>query len=281
MGYSTILVYCGQEKLTKSLTIAAASLCRSNDNARIIGLHVIPQVPVYPDMAFLVTSELVDMQRTAMIKQAEETRHVFESEIKKFNIPWEWRTIEAGGTLVADRILDHGRNVDVIIGAQDNPETDNDTQYGITEQVLIRAGRPVLFIPYQGEFTTIGRKVLIAWNGSREAARATFDALPVLKKAECVDILWASDNKEHNETTESPVSEISATLLRHDVPIRNLHAVDNSKSFSDELLARLGHLESDLLVMGGYGHSRFREFVFGGATHDVLQHMTIPVLMSH
>ncbi|MCB1755555.1 MAG: universal stress protein [Gammaproteobacteria bacterium] len=281
MSYQTLLVYVGLASQVKSLLNVAQQIADKGENVHVIGLHVIPQIPVYPDMAFMVTSEMADLQRDALLKQKNEVKEAFETEMEKMHVSWEWRVVEANGKLVADRVLEHGRCVDLIIGAQDDPENDNDTQHGIAEQVMIRAGRPVLFVPYAGHFDAIGKKIMVAWNGSRESARATFDALPLLEKADHVEIIWSNPQNFGEDGLDLPGSEIANVLARHDITVEASQTSHTEIAFADELLSRLADQGFDLLVMGGYGHSRFREFVFGGATRLVLKQMTVPVLMSH
>lgn len=281
MSYQTLLVYVGLASQVKSLLNVAQQIADKGENVHVIGLHVIPQIPVYPDMAFMVTSEMADLQRDALLKQKNEVKEAFETEMEKLHVSWEWRVVEANGKLVADRVLEHGRCVDLIIGAQDDPENDNDTQHGIAEQVMIRAGRPVLFVPYVGHFNAIGKKVMVAWNASRESARATFDALPLLKSADEVEVIWANPQDLGSDELDLPGSEISGVLARHGITVAASQTVNTDVAFADELLSRLSDQGFDLLVMGGYGHSRFREFIFGGATRLVLKQMTVPVLMSH
>lgn len=281
MGYQTVLIYCGTDSQVKTLVNAGLQMAEKSQNIHIIGLHVIPQIPVYPDMAFMVTSELVDMQREALQGVAKDIQNTFETEIKNSGVSWEWRCCDAGGKMLADRVLEHARCVDLVIAAQDNPDSSKESQVGVTEQVLIASGRPILIIPYAGEFKHIGKHIMIAWNASREATRATFDALPVLQCADSVDVVWANAQDQHNDELDLPGSEIALTLARHNVKANAFQTVNPDISFADELLSRIADQGSDMLVMGGYGHSRMREFVFGGATRDILRHMTVPVLMSH
>jgi len=147
--------------------------------------------------------------------------------------------------------------------------------------VMIAGGRPVLFIPTAGRFPTIGSNATIAWNGSRESARAVFDALPFLVAAKQVRILAVNPDDTELHGTVLPGSELATALARHGVKCEVARSVAPDIGIGDELLSRLADRGSDLLVMGGFGHSRFREFIFGGATRSILAHMTAPVLMSH
>jgi nucleotide-binding universal stress UspA family protein len=143
------------------------------------------------------------------------------------------------------------------------------------DQLAIDCGRPVLVVPYAGRYPELGRNVMIAWKSGREAARAVFDALPILMEAQAVQILEVSEGGLARDT------EIAAALGRHGIKpvVKSLAAVDIG--IGDEILSRLADAGADLLVMGAYGHSRLSEFVFGGATRHILAHMTTPTLFSH
>jgi nucleotide-binding universal stress UspA family protein len=148
------------------------------------------------------------------------------------------------------------------------------------ERLALESGRPVLVVPYVGTYPDMGRNVVVAWKPGREAARAVFDALPILEAAETVTIL---EIKHKGEATDAlaPDTTIAAALGRHGIKpvVRSSVAVDIS--VGDEILSRLADFGADLLVMGAYGHSRMRELVFGGATRHIARHMTVPTLFSH
>jgi len=140
------------------------------------------------------------------------------------------------------------------------------------------SARPVLIVPYIGFNQTPGKNVLVAWNDSKEATRAVNDAMPVLENANQVQVLAISAK---GETNEVPTAEICVYLARHGVRAEAAKTVSDGLKTSDILLNRISDRGIDLLVMGAYGHSRIREMVMGGATYNIMRHMTVPVLMSH
>ena len=145
------------------------------------------------------------------------------------------------------------------------------------------AGRPVLAVPYAGKFDTIGKRIVIAWDARREAARAVADAVPLLEQAESVVTLSINPHGGAQAGThgEIPGADIATHLARHGISVEAQQLVANDISVGDMLLSRLSDLTADLLVMGVYGHSRARELVLGGVTRHILNHMTVPVLLSH
>ena len=183
---------------------------------------------------------------------------------------------------VAAAIAFHARHVDLtVIGQIDPNHRPPPPGRGMIEDVLLAAGRPLLIVPYAGAFPTIGRTVVIAWTETREAARAASDALGLIDPAASVTVL-SIVRPGAGERAEVPGAEIAAHLARHGLSVTAARTVrGGSISEADALLSYVADLGADLLVMGGYGHSRVRELTLGGVTRGVLQHMTLPVLMSH
>ena len=150
------------------------------------------------------------------------------------------------------------------------------------EQVLFAAGRPVLVVPHAGSFESLGRRVLVGWNASREAARAVADALPILAAAESVTVLAvdpdASPNPQGGGARRRHRAAFGAAW--RDGEGRARDRADDTPD-AEVLLNKASELAADLIVVGAYGHSRLREMVLGGVTRTLLQRMTVPVLMSH
>src|SRR5215471_6305021 len=143
------------------------------------------------------------------------------------------------------------------------------------------SGRPILVVPYVGNFADLGRRVVIGWNASREAARAVNDAMPLLTSAETVTVLTIDPREGPRAHGELPGADISLHLARHGVKAEIERTVSADLPVGEVLLSRVADLGADLLVMGAYGHSRARELLLGGATRSLLRSMTLPVLMSH
>ncbi|HSV51944.1 MAG TPA: universal stress protein [Burkholderiaceae bacterium] len=146
------------------------------------------------------------------------------------------------------------------------------------EAVIATSGKPGLIIPYTGTFDRIGETVVIAWNASREAARAVAAALPLLQRARSVHILsWAAPDA----TVQGARLDLNSYLRQHGVRAQWHSDASEPPELADLLLSRAFDLQADLLVMGCYGHSRAREWVLGGTSRTVLRTMTLPVLMAH
>jgi len=164
----------------------------------------------------------------------------------------------------------------VIVGqAQRDQLAETGVPGDFVESVLIDSGRPVLVMPYIGMRDRVGRTIMVAWKESRETAGAVAAALPLLKQAERVHIAtWGRPR-------EARPDDLVAYLNRHGVAATPHHYGDETGDIGAFILSAVADLDADMLVMGGYGHSRAREWMLGGATRAVLEAMTVPVLMSH
>ena len=147
----------------------------------------------------------------------------------------------------------------------------------LPEQVLVGCARPVLLIPSAAHDAAIGSKVVVAWDGSLEAARAVYCALPLLRQAQAVAlVLFAPAGAAGRD----PGADLALYLARHGVPCA-VHADPLPIDAGEALLSRAADLAADLMVMGAYGHSRLRETLLGGVTDTVLARMTMPVFLAH
>ncbi len=149
------------------------------------------------------------------------------------------------------------------------------------EDVIVGGGRPLLVVPYAGDFAAVGRRALVAWDGSREAVRALHDALPLLGKAEAVTVITVR-TREASFVRDAPgLDRVVRHLARHGIPARSEETLRGDLPIADALLSRAADLDVDLIITGAYHHSQFREALVGGVSRELLDHMTVPVLMSH
>jgi nucleotide-binding universal stress UspA family protein len=193
--------------------------------------------------------------------------------LKQENLDGEW---ELAVGLPASYVTRRSQAVDLVILGQRTP--DHPTGLDAPEEVVLACGRPVLIVPYAGHIERIGETALVAWNGSREAARAAQDALPLLSASASVTVLLINPEEEADIDA---ADNLVVHLARHGLNAKKLVAREDILAVSDALLAQVSALGADLLVMGAYGHSRLREMILGGVTRDVLRNMNVPVLMSH
>jgi nucleotide-binding universal stress UspA family protein len=215
---------------------------------------------------------------TQAAEKAERLETTFRERLRLSGVQGDWR---AGGK-VSETVVRQVRYADLIILSQADPNHPPPAPgRHLVEDILLTSGRPTLVIPYVGSFETIGTRVLVAWNNSREAARAVHDALPLLAKAASVTIIAVSPGRREPAADEAGTADLIDHLARHGISAKAERTVAAGKSIPDVLLSYAADLNADLLVAGGYGHSRLRERILGGITQTLLQHLTVPVLMSH
>jgi nucleotide-binding universal stress UspA family protein len=173
------------------------------------------------------------------------------------------------------------RCADLCVIGQPSPQDNDLDTTALAEAAFMASGRPALIVPHAGAPAIAARRVLIAWNGSREAARAVHDALPFLTGAGQTTLLVVDPATLVELEDTSPGMEIADHLARHGVKVEVKTTASGGLPIGDVLLSQAAEGAADLLVMGGYGHSRLRETVLGGATRQLLAQMTLPVLLSH
>ena len=233
-----------------------------------------PMLPLL-DMGGAVPFELVDAEREANRKAAADAISRFEETARLAGISAESRVIEASASGAAQVFGSIARSFDLSIMGQADPQSTRDDS--MIEGALFDSGRPVLVVPYIQRAGLKLDRVMVCWDGSRNAARAINDAMPFLSRAKAVDVVTIDKDK----TGEIKGVDIAQHLARHglNVELRRINAGD--VDVANVILSDAADRDADFIVMGGYGHSRLREFVLGGATRGILSSMTVPTLMSH
>jgi nucleotide-binding universal stress UspA family protein len=234
--------------------------------------------PVIPDGTLGgVPVDLIELQREENSKAAKAAVSRFETAAKAAAVSAETRIVDAtlgGAATVFGRIA---RRFDLAVVAQAQRE------HGASEELMIEgalfeSGRPIIVVPYIQKDRMTLERVLVCWDGGRMAARAIADAMPLLERAKAVDIVIVAEERKNDEITGANMSE---HLARHGIAANVRRLAKGGLGIEDVVLDYAADNGADLIVMGGYGHSRLREFILGGATRGILAEMTVPVLMSH
>jgi len=281
MSYKDLLVVLDSDAASRGRIALAAALAE-RFASHLVALYPLP-IPQAPRHLGYYDPALLDPFFRELRAQAQEVsdkeREAFEHAASLRGLSAEWRVVDEGPQ--SDPAL-HARYVDLtILGQLDPDRGDADLVRPRPEHVTLASGRPILVVPYAGRFETVGRRVLIGWNATREATRAVNDAMPLLAAAEVVTVLTIDAREGPDAHGELPGADISLHLARHDVKAEVERTVSAGIPAGEVLLSRAADLGADLLVIGAYGHSRVRELLLGGATRSILQSMTVPVLMSH
>jgi nucleotide-binding universal stress UspA family protein len=279
MGYKTILVHCNDRQRLPRLLAPAVALC-STFGAHLVGVSVTPPIAVIA-AGMPGAPDVIVLDEHAKAYQAENPamKATFEKAAYAQNVTAEWREEDADSSTVVRTMMRHARTADLIIASQSAADRRGSFDVDIPDRLAFECGRPVLIIPNTGSQQAIPKRIVIGWADRREATRAVFDALPLLRRADKVAVVEV-DPEPGQAAIENRVA-ICAALSRDGVTCEPETATSRHGNVGDALLAFCESTRADLLVMGCYGHSRLREFMLGGATRHLLASMSLPVLMSH
>ncbi|WP_068318708.1 universal stress protein [Polycladidibacter hongkongensis] len=246
--------------------------------AHVTGVSLVLE-PIVPGfIAAPMPADYLQMAHKQAVDAASTASGAFDRLVELAGVNGESRqeTVITGGSL--EPILQQARMTDVVVVGQDNPEQPEPMREVVIESLLFESGVPTLLVPYisQGKFSC--KNVVVAWDGSPTAARAVHAALPILEMAEKVTIVIVNKGKP---VDGEPGADLATYLARHNLKVTVDVITKPPVSVADSLLNYVSENDVDMLVMGGYGHSRMREYIIGGATRDILSSMTVPVLMAH
>ncbi|MGH6726378.1 MAG: universal stress protein [Pseudolabrys sp.] len=225
-----------------------------------------------------IPPEFIESQRRESEKKASGAIARFEQAAKRVGVSYETSTVNASIAGAADRLGRLARRFDLAIVGQ--PERKNSAPADVVDEgVLFESGRPVIFVPYiQNEDLKLDR-VMVCWDGSRAATRAIADAMPFLEKAKKVEVVMIASKSGKND--EIPGVDLGQHLARHGLKVDVKRITSPDIDVPSTILSYAADSSADMIVMGGYGHSRLREFILGGVTRGILETMTVPALMSH
>jgi len=271
----SILVYVDNTDQAAACARAALDIAQVHD-AHVAGLGV--QTPIYIP-AFAAAQVPADVyEALAQRQQADldSAKGRFDEALQ--DAGWtdraSWQAIQGEPAQVIAR---QGLFNDLIVIRQEDPEKDPAAYEGLPDEVVLHAGRPVLILPYIGARDTVAKRVMVAWSGTRESARAIGDALPFMQVADEIKVVTVDPDGED----AVPGSDVARYLSAHGIHAQLQTLQSDGLEVGDVILNQAADDGMDLVVMGGYGHSRVREVILGGVTHHLLGHMTVPVLMSH
>jgi nucleotide-binding universal stress UspA family protein len=257
--------------------IAAVDALREKDSGANTALlfEFEPDTPSIPDgyMGGEIYSEMVARAHEGYLGEEAKLR----ARLVHASHPWTIRALSAASGLIASRAAAEARYADVtIMGRPTTP-----LRKSMFEGVLFGSGRPVLLIPSDWKESSLGRNVVIGWKAKREAARALADARPLIERAERLAVVTVIPKFEGSGRTERPGADVAAHLARCGLKaeVRDVEALGRTEGAA--LIEACRATDADLLVVGGYGHARLQEIVFGGVTHELINASPIPLFLSH
>ncbi|MFX1764940.1 universal stress protein [Paraburkholderia sp. A1RI-2L] len=279
MTYKTLTVHLDTSARASARLSLALKLARTY-GSHLNGLFAVFEPSPREFHVMAGTADYYDAHRKLRAEQRAAIERLFHAELARAQVEGVW--LAAGDEPVA-AVTQRSRSSDLtIIGQTDLNEPEAYVADHFAESIVLGAGGPVLVMPYTGYFESVGERVLIGWNCSREAARAVHDAIPFIARAAHVTIAATSSTFKSGASPAS-CTDLAAMLARHGANTVDIAHIDRgaSESTGDALLNYAADGGFDLLVMGAYGHARLQETVLGGATRSILSTMTLPVLMSH
>lgn len=248
--------------------------------SHLAGVYLVPTSELTPSVAAMLPASAVARRLAETGEAQRRAEALFLGTAASMGVENIDFRAPAGDPVAA--AVTHARCADLAIVGQ--PEEGSDIAgfaRRLAEHVLLESGAPILIVPYAGSFGDPGSNVLIGWDAGRESARTLRDALPILSNGAQVTLVSMTHDREQADALAQSHARVAAYLSAHAISAQFRHVDAHDRETGDRLLSQAEDLGADLIVMGGYGHSRSRELVLGGATRTVFEAMTVPVLMSH
>ena len=287
MALKDLLVYLDQSERAADCLHLAVDLARRHQS-RLTALYVNEKTPSELHEQGIAelsrgSSDSMDWTRhniqQSIDAAADRSWAALERARKDYGLEIEWLRLDGDAAVVVPQ---YARCADLCILSQDISAAAPDSVYTSSEELLFVTGRPVVFIPAQGSFKSIGRRIVIAWNSSRAATRAVNDALPLIERADQVTLVAVDAANFAERYGALPPQRMVEHLRRHGAVVEAVLLEGVPKeSISQAVLAQAQRLGADLIVAGAYGQPKFWEQMVGGVTRNLLARMTIPILMSH
>ncbi len=247
-------------------------------DAHLAGIAFVydPIVPVSANG--YIPAEIIERQQTDNEAEAKAAIGRFSEATRRAGLSAEPMMLTASLAGAGEQFARIARRFDLAIVGQTEPETSS-VEDIIAEVALFESGRPMILVPYIQKGPLKLDNVMLCWDGSRQAARAIGDAMPLLVKAGRVEIVIVANERGKQDEIEG--ADMGQHLARHGLKVAVDRIAGGNVDVADVLLSHAADSGADFMVMGGYGHSRLREFVLGGVTRTILRSMTVPTLLSH
>jgi len=259
--------------------VQAALALALNHGAHLTGVGVLhqPYIPAYAEAQ--IGLDLMEQQVEQFREALTGIGAGFETMANEAGVNADWRIVEGDPVEVMSEQARYG---DLTVLSQSAAGSEIiPSSHELPDRVILGAGRPVLVVPSIYDGSAFGNRIMVAWDASRMAARVVHDAMPLLKKADAVTIMVVNPEPGETGHGDLPGADLAAHLARHGVKAEADHTVSKDVGVGDLLLSRAADALSDMIVIGAYGHARWRELVLGGVTQHMLEHMPVPLLMSH
>lgn len=269
MNFKDILIHIDNRPTCPS-RLRVATLLAAQQQARLSGLYIIPH-PYY-------ASHHVDPRQLAEKAEAQ-----FRTALAEAGLEGDWICVDSlqNGLDLTQNINLHAHYHDLLVVSQtDYDHADRTIPPDLPERAVLGSGRPVLIVPYAGEFSSLGRRLMLAWRGGPESARALHDGMPLLRQADLVRVITVQ-GVGGDESFKAHNADICRHLIHYGINASGEKLNSAGMSAGDLILNRCADEGIDLLVMGAFAQSRRGQQTLGEVGRHLLAYMTVPVLMSH
>ena len=280
MNYRSLLVYLDNSPACETRTRLAMQLARERD-CHLVGLAPTGLIEMPSTQAAeAAMAESAGLAWDMLRDQAEKASQAFRDQCQAAGVKSFEVVIDESAQ--CSSVLEHAHCSDLTLVSQAVPGAPGfRREQEMVEEIVLYSPRPTLVVPHAGRFAHVGKRVLVAWDDSREAARAVADALPLLVQADHVEVVqWNEPGQAVSPKTQPRLEAFRRWLMWHGVAA-NVHVETTAIDIASAIRSRAADSRADLVVMGAYGHARWAERVMGGATRGLLASMTVPLLMSH
>jgi len=254
-----------------------ASVLAQEHGAHLIAVLLQPEPVLTPPETFAMGKgirEVLDAHQAQLEEIEAHHRALFDNIVRRHGIPSEWRSL----SYFSSDVGAHAHYADLAVVARPDPAGLTAARPGLIESLVLTSGRPIIIFPQHGTISRV-RHILVGWNARREAIRAVADAVPLLARAEAIEVL-VIDHQRHAGHGQEPGADIARHLAHHGAQVEVRSLSSRGEDVGHLLLSQAAAFGADLVVMGAYGHSHLSEWVFGGVTRTVLREAGVPVLMS-
>jgi len=279
VNIKNLLIHLDHSKGCQNRLQTAFALARGFD-AEITGLFVVPDYIVPSYVEAQISVDLIADVTEKAIARAEETLTGYRQQAAEAGVRMQAHVVEGQ---IIPILREHSKYADLLLLGQDQPDDPDNASYGLADALLFEGGCACLVVPHSGKLAAPGKRVLLAWNASRESARALREAMPLLARAETVVVLSSEpDYLDAQMARGHPHAEELARFLKsHGIETISSGIGDTDLGPSAAILGQAAEMNADLIVMGAYGHARLREIILGGVTRDLLKQSTVPLLLAH
>ncbi len=279
MDFKNLLLHLDHSSGCRNRLEAAFALVR-DFGARIEGLFIVPDYIVPSYVEAQISVDLISDVTEKAVARANETLADHQALARDAGVEFDAQVVEGQ---IIPILREHSKYADLMLLGQDQPDDPDNASYGLADALLFEGACACLLVPHSVKIAPPGRRILLAWNASRESARALREAMPLLARADELVVLSSEpDDADPGLAQGHPHAQKLARFLEsHGIESTSSGISDPDLTPSQAIIGQALDMRADLVVMGAYGHARLREIILGGTTRDMLKQAPVPLLLAH